>query len=120
MKKILLGLGLLFSINSVFANAIPEQYVREVERISTQYSADMKFFLRSLDPKISQFNEQQQSQFCAIVKKYVDDMYVTTDKNREYLPLSEQSITKQTVVDKVMLSPEMKLLKKYNIQCDLK
>ena len=119
MKKILLALSLLMTANSVFS-AVSEQYVRDVERISSQYSADMKFFLRSLDPKISQFNEKQQSQFCAIVKKYVDDMYSTTDKNRQYLPLSEQSMTKQTVIDKVMQSREMQLLKQYNIQCDLK
>lgn len=76
--------------------------------------------MRSLDPKLSQFNPQQESQFCGIVKKYVDDMYKTTDENRRYLPPSAQSMTKQNVIDKVMLSPEMQLLKKYNIQCDLK
>jgi len=47
-------------------------------------------------------------------------MYKTTDENRQYLPPSAQSMTKQNVIDKVMLSPEMQLLKKYNIQCDLK
>ena len=119
MKKILIACSIFFYAHSTFA-AVPESYVREVERISAQYSADMKFFLRSLDPKLSQFNPQQESQFCGIVKKYVDDMYKTTDENRQYLPPSAQSMTKQNVIDKVMLSPEMQLLKKYNIQCDLK
>jgi len=106
-------------MHSAFAN-VSERYVRDVERISTQYSADMKFFLRSLDPKITEFNIQQQAQFCAIVQKYVDDMYLTADKNRQSLPLSTQSMTKQNVIDKVMVSPEMQLLKQYNIQCNLK
>ena len=119
MKKILIAFSIFFYAHSTFA-AVPESYVREVERISAQYSADMKFFLRSLDPKLSQFNPQQESQFCGIVKKYVNDMYKTTDENRRYLPPSAQSMTKQNVIDKVMLSPEMQLLKKYNIQCDLK
>lgn len=119
MKKILIALSILVSTSSVFA-AVPDQYVRDVERISAQYNADMKFFLRSLDPKLTQFNTQQQSQFCLIVQKYVDDMYQTTDESRQHLPFSVQSMTKQDVIDKVMLSPEMQLLKKYNIQCDLK
>jgi hypothetical protein len=119
MKKILIALSLFVFADSVFA-AVPEHYVREVERISTQYNADMKFFLRSLDPKLTQFNAQQQAQFCSIVQKYVDDMYRTTDESREHLPPSAQSMTKQNVIDKVLLSPEMQLLKKYNIHCDLK
>ena len=120
MKKLiftLLGLGMV--VQAVQA-ASAEQYVRDVEKISSQYTADMKFFLRTLDPKTSQFSAQQQQQFCGIVKKYVDDLYQTTDQNRAYLPLTAQSMTKQIVIDKVVVSPEMQLLKKYNIQCDLK
>ncbi|MBJ8554459.1 hypothetical protein [Acinetobacter bereziniae] len=119
MKKILIFLSVLLFTHSLSA-AVPEQYVREVERISAQYNADMKFFLRSLDPKLTQFNEQQKAQFCSIVQQYVNDIYKTTDESRQYLPLSVQSMTKQNVIDKVMSSPEMQLLHKYNIQCDLK
>ncbi len=36
-------LSILLFTHSLFA-AVPEQYVREVERISAQYNADMKFF----------------------------------------------------------------------------
>ncbi len=43
MKKILIFLSILLFTHSLFA-AVPEQYVREVERISAQYNADMKFF----------------------------------------------------------------------------
>ena len=119
MKKIIFTLILAMSAQLAIATGVPDQYVRAVEKISNQYSADMKFFLRSLDPKITQFSPQQQQQFCGIVKKYVDDMYQVSDQNCQYLPLSVQSMTKQNVIDKVMLSPEMQLLKKYNIQCDL-
>ncbi len=119
MKKILLALFVGVSVQVASATGVPDQYVRTVEKISSQYSQDMKFFLRSLDPKITQFSAQQQQQFCGIVKKYVDDMYQVTDQNRQYLPLSAQSMTKQNVIDKVMTSPEMQLLKKYNIQCTL-
>lgn len=126
MEKMIARVGIICLISSLmmistvsFAENIPDQYVRDIERISTRYNADMKFFLRSLDPKISQFNQAQQAQFCAILKQYVDDMYQTTDQHRKYLPLSSQSVTKQTIIDKVMVSPEMQILKKYNIQCNL-
>ena len=119
MKKYLFALCLFLTVESVFAQ-VPTQYIRDVERISNQYSSDMKLFLRSLDPNISEFNQNQKNQYCAIVKNYVDEIYLTTDQNRQYLPFSEQSITKQNIIDKVMLSPEMQLLKRYNIQCDLK
>ena len=127
MKKKLTRVGIICLASSLmvvstasFAESVPSQYVRDIEQISTRYNADMKFFLRSLDPKISQFNQAQQAQFCGILKQYVDDMYKTTDQHRKYLPLSSQSVTKQTIIDKVMVSPEMQILKKYNIQCEFK
>ena len=126
MKKMITRVGMICLISSFmvastvsFAESIPDQYVRDIEKISTRYNADMKFFLRSLDPKISQFNQAQQAQFCGILKQYVDDMYKTTDQHRKYLPLSSQTVTKQNIIDKVMVSPEMQILKKYNIQCNL-
>ena len=126
MKKMITRVGMICLISSFivastasFAESIPDQYVRDIEKIYTRYNADMKFFLRSLDPKISQFNQAQQAQFCGILKQYVDDMYKTTDQHRKYLPLSSQTVTKQNIIDKVMVSPEMQILKKYNIQCNL-
>ena len=126
MKKMITRVGMICLISSFmvastvsFAESIPDQYVRDIEQISTRYNADMKFFLRSLDPKISQFNQAQQAQFCGILKQYVDDMYKTTDQHRKYLPLSSQTVTKQNIIDKVMVSPEMQIMKKYNIQCNL-
>ena len=47
-------------------------------------------------------------------------MYKTTDENRANLPPSYMSITKQDIISKVNTSPEMQIVKKYNIQCDLK
>lgn len=96
-----------------------ERYARQVEKISTQYNTQMKSFLRSLNPQITQFDAQQKAQYCTIVKTYVDDMYKVTDENRSNLPPSSMSITKQDVINKVNNSPEMQILKKYNIQCDL-
>ena len=126
MEKMIARVGIICLISSLmmistvsFAENIPDQYVRDIERISTRYNADMKFFLRTLDPKISHFNQAQQAQFCTILKQYVDDMYKTTDQHRKYLPLSSQTVTKQNIIDKVMVSPEMQILKKYNIKCNL-
>ena len=119
MNKTLIAMSFLVLMNSSPVLASIDRYVSDVEKTSDQYSLDMKVFLRSLDPKITQFNTQQQTQFCSIVKKYVDDMYLTTDQNRQFLPPSAQSMTKQNIIDKVMTSPEMQLLQRYNIQCIL-
>ena len=118
MKKIFVIALLVLSSSQIMAG-VSERYVRDVEKISNQYNADMKFFLRSLDPQLNQFSPQQQSQFCGMIQKYVDDMYKTTDANRSDLPPSLMSVTKQNIIDKVMVSPEMQILKKYNIQCNL-
>ncbi|MFW1858104.1 hypothetical protein [Acinetobacter defluvii] len=118
MKKIMAVLVLIGYTQLVFADAA-EHYARQVEKISTQYNTQMKSFLRSLNPKITQFDAQQKAQYCDIVKTYVDDMYKATDENRSNLPPSYMSITKQDIINKVNSSPEMQILKKYNIQCDL-
>ncbi|WP_296278989.1 hypothetical protein [uncultured Acinetobacter sp.] len=118
MKKIFVTIILVLSSSQIMAG-VSERYVRDIEKISNQYNADMKFFLRSLDPQLNQFTPQQQLQFCGMIQKYVDDMYKTTDENRADLPPSLMSVTKQNIIDKVMVSPEMQILKKYNIQCNL-
>ncbi|OTG66012.1 hypothetical protein [Acinetobacter silvestris] len=120
MKKFIMALVVMLGSAQAFSANVPERYVRDIEKISAQYNTDMKIFLKSLSPQLKQFNPQQQTQFCGIVKQYVDDMYKTTDQNREYLPLSYTSLTKLDVINKVMASPEMQILKQYNIQCDLK
>ncbi len=120
MRKIIIAGMLLLSSMSAFTANLPDRYIGDIEKISTQYNSDMKSFLKSLNPQLTQFNVQQQAQFCGIVKQYVDAMYTLTDQNRQYLPLSSQSTTKQNIIDQVMLSPEMQILKKYDIQCDLK
>ena len=111
---------MLLSSMQAFTANLPDRYIRDIEKISTQYNSEMKSFLKSLNPQLTQFNVQQQAQFCGIVKQYVDAMYNITDQNRQYLPLSSQSTTKQDIIDQVMLSPEMQILKKYDIQCALK
>ncbi len=79
MKKIFVTMLLVLSSSQIMAG-VSERYVRDVEKISNQYNADMKFFLRSLDPQLNQFTPQQQLQFCGMIQKYVDDMYKTTDE----------------------------------------
>ena len=119
MKKISIALAILLCSTQVVIANTPDRYARDIEKISSQYNTEMKNFLRGLSPQLTQFNVQQQHQFCHIISQYVDDVYKTTDQNREHLPLSYASITKQDIVNKVMLSPEMQILKKYNIQCNL-
>ncbi len=39
-----------------------EQYVNSVEKIRSVYAQDIRGFLRSLNPQISQFTPEQQAQ----------------------------------------------------------
>lgn len=119
MKKLAFSIVMLCFTAQVFAQDVPEKFARDLDKISTQYSADMRQFLRSLPASTHQFNPQQKNQYCSIVATYVDDFYQLTTKNRDSLPFSYANMTKQDVIDKVKQSKEMQILKDYNIQCDL-
>lgn len=117
-NKILAGLLITFCTSS-FAQQIPEKYARDLDKITQQYSQDMRDFLKSLSPTTVQFDSQQKNKYCSIVATYVDDFYQLTNKNRDSLPFSYANMTKQDVINKVKQSKEMQILKDYNIQCDL-
>ena len=42
-----------------------------------------------------------------------------TDENRDFLDRQYRNMTKQDVIQQVLSSREMQLLKKYNVQCSL-
>lgn len=120
MKKILcalLGLGCFVSAHT---SASVEQYVASVEKISQLYKQETRSFFNRLDTQQTRFSTQQQLEFCGIVRNYVDQLYRAADQNRASLDLKFRQITKQDVIQQVMSSKEMLILKKYNIQCDLK
>ncbi len=102
------------------ALASVEQYVAAVDQISEQYKQETRNFFSSLDAQQTRFTSQQQAKFCGIVGNYVDRLYQAADQNRESLDRQFRHMTRQDVINKVMSSKEMLILKKYNIQCDLK
>ena len=120
MKKILLALSVLgyVELNTAFAGV--EQYVAAVDQISEQYKQESRNFFSSLNAQQTSFTPQQQTQYCAIVGSYIDRLYQAADQNREALDRQFRQMTKQDVIHQVMSSKEMLILKKYNIQCDLK
>lgn len=120
MKKTILSVMLMLITSHVFANQVPIRYVKDIQKISDQYSLEMKSFLKSLDPSITQFKPEQKQQFCTILQRYADSFYVTTDRNRAELPLSYSKLTKQDIINKVLMSKEMEILSGYGIQCELK
>lgn len=97
-----------------------EQYVTLVEKISEQYKQDIRIFFNSLDAQQTSFTPQQHVQFCGIVANYVEQLYQAADQNRDSLARQFRQMTKQDVIHQVIASKEMLILKKYNIQCDLK
>ncbi|WP_445660432.1 hypothetical protein [Acinetobacter sp. F16] len=97
-----------------------EQYVTSVEKISQQYKQDTRNFFSILDAQQTSFTSQQHVQFCGIVGNYVEQLYQAADRNRDALDRKFRQMTKQDVIHQVMASKEMLILKKYNVQCDLK
>ncbi|NAR52159.1 hypothetical protein [Acinetobacter haemolyticus] len=119
MKKIIVFICAI-GFMGICSAASVEQYVRTVEKITATYAQDMRNFLRSLDPQLSQFTPAQQAKYCDIVNQYVQDSYAAIEKNRSQLPREYASMTKQNVIEQVTESKEMQMLKKYNIQCEFK
>lgn len=119
MKNKILALLLITFSTPLFAQQIPEKFARDLDKVTQQYSQDMRDFLKSLPPTTVQFDAQQKAKYCSIVASYVDNFYQLTDKNRDSLPFSYANMTKQDVIAKVQQSKEMQILKSYNIQCDL-
>lgn len=119
MKKLWMGILLWGSLSVVQAASV-EQYVLAVEQINQSYKQQTRQFLKGLNPQQSGFSPAQQQQFCGIVSRYVDRLYQAADENRAYLDRRYQNINKQDVIQQVSTSKEMQLLKKYQVNCDLK
>lgn len=120
MKKFIFAVFALgFGAQPVLA-AGAEQYVLAVEQISSNYKKDTRDFFKTLNPMQQGFSSEQQVKFCGIVGKYADNLYQAADENRAYLDRQYAGITKQDVIKQVMSSKEMQMLKKYNVQCDLR
>ena len=119
MKKFVFIILMTGGMGNSFAASI-EQYVNSVEKIRSVYAQDIRGFLRSLNPQISQFTPEQQAQYCGINQRYIQDMSDAIEKNRSSLPPQYANMTKQDVIKQVTESNEMQMLVKYNVQCDFK
>ena len=119
MKKILVFIFAISSVGISSAASI-EQYANSVDKIRNVYAQDIRSFLRSLNPQISQFTPEQQAKYCQINQRYIQDMSDAIEQNRSSLPQQYASMTKQDLIKQVIESKEMQMLEKYNIQCDFK
>lgn len=111
--------ALLFTVSCGSAFASVEDYVVTVDKINRNYKADIRQFFSQLNPQQTSFTVEQQTRYCAIVGRYVDQLYTAADKNRGSLDAQYRNLTKQDVIQQVMSSKEMMILKKYNVQCNL-
>ena len=109
-----------FTAAGMSTAASVEQYINSVDKIRGVYAQDIRSFLRSLDPQISQFTPEQQAKYCQINQRYIQDMSVAIEQNRSSLPPQYASMTKQDLIKQVVESKEMQMLAKYNVQCDFK
>lgn len=116
----LLGFIISLSFVGTCSAASVEQYVSSVEKITATYAQDIRGFLRSLDPKLSQFSPEQKVKYCDINNQYIQNLSDAIEKNRTHLPAPYATMTKQDVIKQVSESKEMVMLQKYNIQCQFK
>lgn len=101
------------------AVASVEDYVIAVDKINQTYKTDMRQFFGQLSPQQTSFTADQQVRYCSIVGRYVNQLYTAADKNRSSLDAQYRNLNKQDVIQQVMSSKEMMILKKYNVQCNL-
>ena len=119
MKKFIFFIFMTGCMGNSFAASI-EQYAKAVDKIRETYAQDLRGFLRSLDPQLTQFSPEQQIKYCGINQRYIQDMSDAIEKNRSSLPPQHANMTKQDVIKQVTESNEMQMLVKYNVQCDFK
>ncbi|WP_180003002.1 MULTISPECIES: hypothetical protein [unclassified Acinetobacter] len=118
MKNMILAACLLGLATNIAA-ASAEQYVIAVNDINEKYKTDVRQFFSQLDPQQQGFKADQQVKYCSIVQTYVNDLYRAADENRAFLDREYRNMNKQDVIQQVIASKEMQLLKKYNVQCTL-
>ena len=119
MKKFVFIILMTGGMGNSFAASI-EQYVNAVDKIRGTYAQDLRGFLRSLDPQLSQFSPEQQTKYCGINQRYIQDMSGAIEQNRSSLPPQYAGMTRQDLIKQVVESKEMQMLAKYNVQCDFK
>lgn len=120
MKRFIFAVFALGFGAQLASAASAEQYVLAVQQINESYKKDTRDFFNTLNPMQQGFSSVQQAKFCGIVSQYADNLYQAANENRAYLDRQYAGITKQDVIKQVMSSKEMQMLKKYNVQCDLR
>jgi len=118
MRTRFLCLFLIWGMSAANAASLKD-YAQSVEKISHEYHQQSREFLRSLNPQQQNLTAAQQVEFCGIVGRYVEQLYLATDKNREVLDFKMQKMTRQDIVDQVKSSKMMQLLASKNINCNL-
>ncbi|TCB75608.1 hypothetical protein [Acinetobacter sp. ANC 4173] len=111
--------ALWFAVSCGSAFASVEDYVVTVDKINRNYKADIRQFFSQLNPQQTSFTAEQQTRYCGIMGRYVEQLYIAADKNRSSLDAQYRNLTKQDVIQQVMSSKEMMILRKYNVQCNL-
>ena len=119
MKKFIFFIFMIGRMGNSFAASI-EQYVNAVDKIRESYAQDLRGFLRSLDPQLTQFSPEQQAKYCGINQRYIQDMSGAIEQNRSSLPPQYANITRQDLIKQHVESKEIQIPTKYNVQCDFK
>ena len=118
MKKLILSslLGLGISTGTIAGSV--EHYVELVDQANVKFQKENRQFLRALNPQQTAFTGQQHQQYCAIVQRYVDGLYMAVERNSDIFQ-SQKAYTKADVINEVLSKREMQTLERYGVKCDL-
>lgn len=127
MKKFLCALTLgLCSVSSFAAESDvkahdQQELEQKLEQSTQKHDAEMQEFLKSIDPKATQFTAQQSQRFCQITQGLINDMYAVLDQNRDILAEEDRAVTKQEFITQAVYdAPDYQNLQKMGVNCKLK
>lgn len=85
-----------------------------------KHDQEMQDFLKSVDPKATQFTQKQSQRFCQITQGLINDMYAVLDRNRDVLAAEDRSLTKAEFIQQaVYAAPDYQSLQKMGVNCKL-
>ncbi|MHA3114918.1 hypothetical protein E0H86_03430 [Acinetobacter sp. ANC 4635] len=127
MKKLIcvLALGLCsvssFASESALKAHSQQELEQRLEQSTQKHDTEMRDFLKSIDPKATQFTTKQSQRFCQITQGLINDMYAVLDQNRELLAEEDRSVTKREFITQAVYeAPDYQSLQKMGVNCKLK
>ncbi|MCG2572598.1 hypothetical protein LVY74_03360 [Acinetobacter sp. ME22] len=97
-----------------------QELEQKLDQSTQKHDQEMQDFLKSIDPKATQFTQKQSQRFCQITQGLINDMYAVLDRNRDLLAAEDRSLTKAEFIQQaVYAAPDYQSLQKMGVNCKL-